>query len=259
MDSVFYFVGKRVFILSFLLSLAACGGESETEGGSEGSVSGSKAKLIKLNGAIYSLADSQLKRIDISTPGAPLITDSINVVSDADAITHDGGAIYVASSSVVQTYQYNELANRLEFIDDSIPRRAISDPVVSDGGYAYSTVITRENTDVNGQVSGNGDLYVYEVDAAKNLSEINRVQNLGFVQGLALWKESLFICDPTAGLLQLNVSNPMLVEIVHQIDFVLCDDILHLGDGHFATVGEQGIHQLMPYNGSKLALISIYN
>ncbi len=266
MDPVGFSAGKQLFVkaLTFSLTLisalvvSGCGDESDSGSAQDGSVSGSKAKLIKLDGAVYSLADGYLKRIDISTPANPTVTDELRVPFDAEALTHDGEAIYVASASVLHTYKYNDTTQQLEFIDDSIPRRAVSDPVVSNGEYAYSTVIRSRFTDADGRSSGTGDLYVYEVDAEKNLTEINFLNDIGYVQGLALWDDQLYVCDPNAGLLHMNVSDPMLIETVTQLSFVKCDDILHFGNGHFATVGEQGIYQLKPYDGAKLAVISIY-
>lgn len=260
MASVYYSAGKLILGFILLLVLGACGDASDgSSGNSEsGSVSGSKAKIIKMNGAIYSLADQRLVRVDISNPSNPTVTDDVDAGWSAETLTHDGEAIYVGSPREVRTYGYHPDTG-LQFIDTSLPRRATSDPVITDGEYAYSTVVTRTGTDTEGNVWGEGDLYVYEVDAEKNLTEINVMTDIGFVQGLTLWNDNLLICDPVSGLLQLNVTDPMLIETVHQMDFVQCEDILHLGEGHFATVGEQGIYQLVPYEESKLAVISIYN
>lgn len=260
MTSVFYSVGKSTLAFILLLLLGACGDASDDSGsnGGSGSVSGSKAKLIKMDGAIYSLADRRLVRVDISNPSNPIVTDDVDAGWSAETLTHDGEAIYVGSPREVRTYGYHPDTG-LQFIDTSLPRRATSDPVITDGEYAYSTVVTRTGTDTEGKAWGEGDLYVYEVDAEKNLTEINVMTDIGFVQGLTLWNDNLLICDPVSGLLQLNVTDPMLIETVHQMDFVQCEDILHLGEGHFATVGVQGIYQLVPYEESKLAVISIYN
>ena len=112
-----------------------------------------------------------------------------------------------------------------------------TDPVITGDGYAYSTIITQEITNSQGNTTGNGALYIYEIDEAKNLSEISLYPNIGYVQGLSLWEKNLLICAPMDGILQMDVSDPVLVEQVRQIDFVLCEDILHLGNGHFVTVG----------------------
>lgn len=256
---VFLSASKRVLASSLLLCLLACG-ESDSGGSvdSQG-VSGSKAQLIKFEGAIYSLASNKLIRVDVSTPSQPKITDDILLDFNAETITTDEDAIFIGSPGEVRTYQF--INDQLEFVDSSVRVIPGKDPVITDGDYAYSTVITSDwsYTDEHGDLilGGRGDLYVYDVDSANNITELAFYPNIGYVQGLALWGKNLLVCDPVDGLMQLDVTDPLLVEIKKQFSFVLCEDILHLGGGHFATVGEDGIYQFVPYNGNKLAVMSL--
>lgn len=242
--------------ISVMLSLvlAACG--SDTSNDSDG-VSGSKARLIAHDGAIYSLSNTQLVRINIGNPADPVITDDIWVGDNPDSLAQSGDVIYVGSPADIRSYRYTE-GNGLQLVDVSDPRRAVFDPVVVDGDYAYSTVVTRNWVNSEGEVSGQGDLYVYQIDESDNLNEISVVQNIGYAQGLAIWDDNLMICDPSNGLLHMDVSNRTSPLKYHRIGFVKCDDILHVGDGHFITVGPEGLYQLKPYENNNMGVISLY-
>ncbi len=246
---------NNCLVAALVFILAGCV-ESDSSSSSEG-VSGSKAKIIKLNDAIYSLAFDELVRVDISDPANPQITDEVSAGRNAETLTTDGEAIYIGSPNDVRTYLYS-IDTGLQFIDTSARAITGRDPVVTDGAYAYSTIVTQENTDFEGNTTGNGALYIYEVDAAKNITELTFYPNIGYVQGLALWQKNLLICDPVDGLMHMDVTDPLLVEKHSQIEFVLCEDIVHMGGGHFVTVGEDGIYQLKPIDQNNLAVISLY-
>ena len=246
------------WLASFVLVVLAGCGESDSSSTSQG-ISGSKAKIIKLDSAIYSLAANELVRVDISDPANPQITDEVSAGRNAETLTTDGEALYIGSPDDVRTYLYDANSG-LQFIDDSRRQITGQDPVIVDeaGVYAYSSIVTQERTDSQGSKSGNGALYVYEIDEAKNITELSFYPNVGYVQGLALWEKSLLVCDPVDGIIQFDVTDPLLVEQLNQIAFVLCEDVIHLGNGHFVTVGEEGIYQLVPYEGYNLAAISLF-
>lgn len=96
------------------------------------------------------------------------------------------------------------------------------------------------------------------MDELKNLSEISFYPGIGYLHGLALWQKNLLICDPVDGLLHLDVTNPNLVEQRTQIEFVLCEDFIHMADGHFITVREDGIYQLKLFAGNNFGVLSFY-
>ncbi len=256
MVRVSYSVGRCLCALLFV-TLMGC-----VEGGSESSsagVSGSKAKIIKLDHAIYSLAFNELVRIDIREPINPVITDTVWAGNNAQTLTTDGEAIFIGSPGDVSTYRYT-VDSGLQHIDSSSRVVTGTDPVIVDENseYAYSTIVTQERTLSDGSTTGNGALYVYEVDELKNLSEISFYPGIGYAQGLALWQKNLLVCDPESGLLHLDVTDPNLVAQLTQIEFVLCEDIIHMGDGHFITVGQEGIYQLKPIEGNNLAVFSFF-
>lgn len=261
MISVFFSASKWLSYLFLFYLIAACNDDGSSSSGDSLGVSGSKAQLIKLNGAVYSLASNKLIRVDISSSDQPTITDEIDLNFDAETLTSDGEVLFIGSPREVRSYQYKD--GRLEFIDSSVRQRRGKDPVVTDGNFAYSTVVTNEWSvfDENGNIgkNGTGDLYVYEVDVQKNITELAFYLDIGYVKGLALWEKTLLICDPVDGLMQMDVTDSQLVEKIQQFSFVRCEDVLHLGGGHFATVGEDGIYQLVPYSGNNLAVISLTN
>ena len=253
-------VSKWLCGVAAVVFLVACGDSDSSDSGQAG-VSGSKAQLIMLDDAIYSLASNKLIRVDVSNVSQSQVTDEIVLDFDAETLTTDGDAIFIGSPGEVRTYQYaNE---QLDFIDTSVRVIPGKDPVVTDGEFAYSTVVTREwnaSSDISEtSMRGDGDLYIYDIDAANNITELAFYPNIGYVQGLALWDKNLLVCDPADGLMQLDVTDPFLIDKVQQFSFVLCEDILHLGGGHFATVGEDGIYQLVSYGVNKLAVISLIN
>ncbi len=251
---VSFSVGKFI-TASVMVCLVACvdSGSDTTSNG----VSGSKAKIIKFNGAIYSLAAGELVRVDISNPSQSTVTDEVFAGSNAQTLTHDGEAIYVGSPDDVRIYEYTNDTG-LQFTSSSTRPFTGDDPVITEPGFAYSTIVTAEWTDADDNKDGRGSLFIYEVDAAKNIVELAFYPNIGYVQGLAIWQKNLLICDPVNGLMQIDVNDPMSVAQVNQFSFVLCEDVLHLGDGHFVTVGEDGIYQLMPFSGNNLGVLSLY-
>ncbi|MFT5592848.1 MAG: hypothetical protein ACI8SR_001214 [Oceanicoccus sp.] len=261
MTPVYFSASKWLSYLFLFYLISACGDESSGGSGDSLGVSASKAQLIKLNGAVYSLASNKLVRIDISSADQPAITDEIELNFNAETLTTDGEALFIGSPREVRSYQYKD--GRLDFVDTSVRQIRGKDPVVTDGNFAYSTVVTREwsayGQSVNNGMAGSGDLYVYEIDAEKNITELAFYPSIGYVKGLALWGKTLLICDPVDGLIQMDVTDSQLVEKVQQFNFVRCEDVLHLGNGHFATVGEEGIYQLVPYSESNLAVISLAN
>lgn len=246
--------------------LSGCGADSEWNNQTEG-ISGSLARLVydknsenegETAGALYTLAKGHLVRIAVNDAAEFEVTDEIPINESAETLTTDNHAVYVGSPEFVRSYMYTP-ASGLTFVSESPERPAESDPVVTDGEFAYSTV-TEFGWSFNQQEfeAIGGSLYIYAIDDNKVLTEINRIPNIGIPMGLALWGKVLMTCDSKNGLQQWDVSDAMDVKQLKVISDVTCRDILHLGDGHFATVGEAGIYQIKPTEEQTFTLISIH-
>jgi len=235
----------------FLIGCGDGGGSSDSAG-----VSGSKAKLIAMNGDLFSLASGELIRIDMVDPASPSVTDRYYIGSDAQTLTTDGELLFVGGESSVSNYRYSQ-ALGFEFISSQQRRVRGRDPVITDGDYAYSTFITQD-WGTEDAPDGIADLYVYEILENSALQEIGIYPDLGYLHGLTLWNKNLLVCDYYDGILHFDVTDPNRVELLNTLSYAPCEDILHLGNGHIVTVGKQGIFQLMPIEENKLALISLY-
>lgn len=99
MTRVSYTVGKCLCAVL----LVTLGGflEGESNSSSEGG-GGSKAKIIKLDDAIYSLAFNKLVRIDISDRMTPFIIDRVSAGNNAEILTTDGEATFIGSPDDVR-------------------------------------------------------------------------------------------------------------------------------------------------------------
>lgn len=241
------------FACSINVLLMGCG---DTSTGSTDGNSGSKAKLITMNGDVFTIADESLVRIDLTDPSNPVVSHKYHIGTDIQTLTSDGEVLYVGGEFSVSNYRYNEESG-FEFISVQDRRIRGRDPVITDGQYAYSTFITRD-WGTEDDPDGDADLYVYEILEDKSLNEIGIYTNLGYLHGLALWENNLLVCDYHEGILHIDVSEPSQLDIKQTLSYAPCEDIVHLGSGHFATVGKEGIFQLKPIEEDRFALISMY-
>ncbi|GAA6133256.1 hypothetical protein NBRC116188_00450 [Oceaniserpentilla sp. 4NH20-0058] len=232
--------------------------ESSDSSDKHSGVSGSSAQLILFDGAVYSLASNKLVRVDIDDVTQPVIDNEQRLGSfEAQTLTTDGEQLYLGSPGEVRIYDYAD--GQIRFIDSAVRDIPGDDPVITDGEYAYSTVITLESETEDGTKIGQGDLYVYEIDSANNITELAFYPRLGYLKGLALWDKTLMVCDPLDGLMQLDVTDPLTVSTVSTFADAPCNDLVHLGGGHFVTVGEEGIFQLMPDADGAFSVVSGFN
>lgn len=211
------------------------------------SVSGSMARFLPVDNFLYTINGNELLLFQIGGNYQPIAWGRMDTQTQAETLYHLNDFLFVGSTTGMLLYDVTIPGNP-EYLS-RIEHFRSCDPVVADENYAYVTLRGGTNcfTDLN-------ELQIISLDNPREL-EITARHVLFNPHGLAIKGDHLIVCDGTAGLKVLNVSDRESPEVVttFQIDFAY-DIIIDYPTA--MVVGESKLYQFDVSNLPELTKIS---
>lgn len=163
---------------------------------------GSLARFAIAGNYLYTVDEMDVKVYDISSPGNPLLKNSVRVGFNIETIYPFKENLFIGSASIVYIYSVADPLNPKK-LSEGISPQALRrcDPVVAKDTVAFATLRT------NGPCGGSqSTLAVFDIKDIRN-----PVQRLAVPipepYGLGYMDNALYVCDRT-GLFVYDISNP---------------------------------------------------
>ncbi len=164
---------------------------------------GSLARFAIVGNYLYSVDENQLKSLDISTPGNPVLKSTQDVGFDIETIFPFGDKLFIGSTSQVYIFSITDPAKPKKLstaISPDVLRRC--DPVVAKDTVAFATLRT------NGPCGGTQSiLAVFDIKDITHPVQISSYP-VGEPYGLEYSGDVLYVCDRQRGLLLFDISQP---------------------------------------------------
>jgi hypothetical protein len=232
------------FVLSFLLSCDDGDGISADSGGNQGNgQGGSLARFAIAGDFLYTVDNTTLKTLSISTPQKPIPSASTEIGFAIETIFPRGNALFIGSQNGMYIY---DLQNPSSPSQLSVYQHIVScDPVVADSKYAYVTLRTGTNC-----FRGANVLDIIDIqDLTKPI--LVGSYPMSNPKGLGIDGNTLFVCDD--GLKVFDVSN--VNSILQKKHFRISATDVIVRNGLLLVLGEEGITQYS-YTEENLQLLS---
>jgi len=261
---------------AFLLLLSSCGGGERygttLEGDpSQDGINGSYTSVVAVEDRLYYVDSDELFTADITNPDAIAVMDRQKIGENLESLFFTNGLLFIGSGPALYIYELDSLGmpSKLSqttydnFEGEIFP----CDPVVADEDYAYVTLSTAANVQVTPiwfflslvsctrEVEVN-ELRIYDIS---DLQEpiLESTLSLNNPKGLAIQDNTLFVCDGTAGLKVIDVTDRTQPVIIHELDDIDTYDVIAL-DSLLVVTGPQEIVQYDITDLSQIELLSIY-
>lgn len=250
---------KIITVLWLASLVVACGGADSggAIGQADSGVSGSTARMIEANGNIYLLSglnsteERTLKSYQINDQGSMSERSAISVGETPETLFADERFLYVGSPEAVRVYEDHPtlglvfINNAAHFLGVNKQSLWFVDPVYSDGEYVYSTLAQGNIEDYAPENSERtGTLFVYQWgEMSETLRLTDMIDGLGYVKGLTIADNKLYVCDLLRGLTVFSLEDraaPVEIEVIRETK---CKDVLKLSDTHIITVSSDSITQ----------------
>ncbi len=242
MRSLIYF-----FLILFTFS---CTQDSSflISGNSSGTLSGSYATMLPIDGFLYVINETDIFTYDIADTESPILVDEQNVGFEIESMYHHEGVLFVGSSEALHIFVIQENGIPLRKSEtvynfDNLEEWGSCDPVVADDTYAYVTLrsSTQEGFGCNAVFRVVNELRIYNIENLQE-PELLTIRQMDFPKGLAITGDYLFVCEGNLGVKLFDVSDRMdPIEIWSDEGFETFDIILK--DGLMMVVGPDAIRQ----------------
>lgn len=177
------------------------------------SVSGSMARFLPVEDFLYAINENELLLFQIDTNYQPIAWGRMDTQTQAETLYHLNDFLFVGSTTGMLLYDVTTPGNP-EYLS-SIEHFRSCDPVVADENYAYVTLRGGTNcfTDLN-------ELQIISLENPRELEVASR-HVLFNPHGLAIRGDHLIVCDGTAGVKVVDISDKEAPEVVNTflIDF----------------------------------------
>ena len=253
--NLFSFV--KLLLLVGVLQFMGCSQSSNDAAPSTGAgVAGSYARFIIIENFLYIVDNTSIQTFDISNAEDPTRVAQSEIGSRIESIFHLDGNLFIGAGSGLFLYSIKEsgIPEKIADIPHNFPIPPC-DPVVANATNAYVTLNTS-----TWRCTWCWDPEQFNV---LKVFDINNIQEPELIaeypmqnpKGLGLDGDYLFLCDDTAGLKVLDVSDPNeIIEIHHFSDFTAYD-VIPLG-GLLIVVGPENVYQFDYTNMDNMVLIS---
>jgi hypothetical protein len=200
---------------------------------------GSLARFIVVSDYLYVVDDRILKTYQLINNGKPILTHSVEIGFNIETIFNFGNKLFIGSQSAM--YIYDISAPATPTYESSATHLRACDPVVANQQNAYVTV--RSSFNNASACGGNTNaLLVYDITNIANPVLLNTVE-LYNPNGLALYRNTLYVCDGTEGLrifnLEKSPSEPVLTQTITVSDGNIYFDCI-AKDGYLYTMMKNG-------------------
>jgi hypothetical protein len=220
---------------------------NEDDMGTNISTAGSMTRFLPIDGYLYTINFNELVLFQLASNYKPNPWIRINTETQAETLFRLNELLFVGSVNGMLLYDvenasYPIYINRIEHMRSC-------DPVVADLQYAYVTLRGGTNcfTDIN-------ELQIIDIQTPENLQVVSR-KTLFNPHGLAVYENHLMVCDGSAGIKILDVTDKTQPEIVTNYPIGFAYDVII----HYPTamvVGEEMLFQYDVSNLPELTLLS---
>lgn len=216
----------NIFNIAFLASLVlftSCDADVATSKSQEISrtgVAGSLARFSVVDNYLYVVDNSDLKMYDVTQSNNPTFIKSVNVGQGVETIFPFAGKLFIGSQNGLFIYNINNDGTP-EYISE-YQHFTSCDPVATDGQYAYVTLRSANECNLNGGIDV---LEVIDVSDIQNPRMMNQYQMSGPL-GVGIRNNVLFVCDDAAGLKIFDAQNAPDLTPITTLDIEARDVIM---------------------------------
>lgn len=204
------------------------------------STAGSMARFLPIENYLYAINDSDLLLFEINKDEKPNRWGKIGTNTWAETLYTLNDFLFVGSATGMLMYDVSEAGNPT-FIN-KIDHFRSCDPVVADLEYAYVTLRGGTNC-----FTERNELQIINIQDPKDL-EVTSTHLMFNPHGLAVHENYVIVCDGSAGIKVVDVSNKSKPSVVETYPIEFAYDII-LDFPNALVVGEEKLYQ---YNLSEL-------
>ncbi|MDG1023194.1 MAG: hypothetical protein P8O72_04040 [Flavobacteriaceae bacterium] len=209
------------------------------------SQAGSLARFLPIGGFLYVLNQWELILFEIDTNYQPLRYGKTPLNNNAETLFQLNDLLFIGTTTGMLLYDVSRPTNP-EFIN-SVDHFRSCDPVVADEKYAYVTLRGGTNC-----FTTRNELQIIALEDPENLEVISS-QLLFNPHGLAIYQNYVLVCDGTAGMKVVDVSNREKPEVVNTYPIPFAYDVI-IDYPSAIVVGEGKLYQ---YDISKLPQLEL--
>jgi len=241
---------KYIIYLLFLIAVIYSCEQAYTDSGisadaSGGGKGGSMARFAVSGDHLYTVTENDLKLFDISEPGSPQYTDSINIGFGIETIFPRGEDLFIGSQAGMYIYDITDPENPVKL--SRYEHVYSCDPVVVQGNYAYVTL----NSGNTWCGHSNNMLQIIDISDLTSPRFLKDYPMTG-PRGLGVDGNLLFICDD--GLKVYDISDIYNIDLLDHFSGINAYDVIPYDDLLIMT-GSDGLYQYSYLNNS-LSLLS---
>ncbi len=166
-------------------------------------IGGSLAKFTLSNNYLYTIDNSNLTAVDVSSPTTPILQSKINLGWGIETIFPYEDKLFVGSNTGMSIYSIETPSNPT--LLSTYSHVLSCDPVAVQGDYAYVTL--RDGTTC---MRGQNVLEVIDISDPTQ-PQLVKSYNMYHPQGLGVDGSTLFVCDGVAGLKIFNIDDKMTI------------------------------------------------
>lgn len=237
---------KNLLYLFLLMCIFSCTPSQDVV--SSGTLSGSYATMLPVDGFLYVVDDTDITTYDIEDSLNPVLIDKQNVGFEIESLFHYDGVLLIGSTTAMHIFTIDENGiplrqSETEYTFSINEEWTSCDPIVANDKYAFVTLSTSQFVE-EGCFSWNrvaNDLRIYNIENFQE-PELISITEMDFPKGLALTGDYLFVCEGNLGIKLFDVSNKnQPIVIWSDLTFESFDVILK--DGLMMVVGPDALRQ----------------
>ncbi len=253
--NILYFV--KLLLLISVVQLVGCAQNlNDSAPATAAGIAGSYARFIIVDNFLYIVDNTSIQTFDISDAEDPTRVEQSEIGSKIESIFHLDGNLFIGAGSGLFLYSIKEngIPEKVADVPHNFPIPPC-DPVVANATNAYVTLNT--STWRCTWCWNPEEFNVLKVFDINNIEDPQLIAEYPMEnpKGVGLDGDYLFLCDDTAGLKVLDVSNPEEVVEIHHFNNFTAYDVIPLG-GLLIVVGPENVYQFDYTDMDNMTLIS---
>lgn len=232
------------FLIGMVCLFTQCSDLDIASDSGDSALSGSYARMLKIEDRLYVIGRSSLRVLDTSDPSNPVHMKTISINATVESLFRNKNYLFVGSRESMFIYQLDT---------DGIPQLAsetsyqaffnfscFDDPIVSNDTMAYVTLSQSLLIEGCGTTRTN-ELKIYNIEDITQPRIVNEIPMQG-PKGLGLDGDYLFICEEFDGIVAFDVSDPQNVEQIYQSERFQAVDLIP-ANGNLIVIGVDTLYQ----------------
>lgn len=201
-------------------------------------INGSYSQIIVYGNWMYGLQDNLLTTLDISDKSDIRIMHQEELAFDIESIFRYEQLLFIGSSSSMYIYEIGSDGIPIsQSVTDYFAEEDVneficwSDPIVADDQLAYVTLSTSRVVERCGRRTSDqvNEMRIFDISDIGNPLQISAIAMFN-PKGLAKHHDFIYVCDDTAGLKVVDVSNPQSPTLVSALSgFTAYDAVVYRG------------------------------